>query len=506
MDAMMPIKNGFEACMEIKAMPGGEDVPVLITTALESEKSVELSFKSGAADFVPKPINLSVLRQRVRRLIDKQSVDKHVQKLAYKDSLTGLPNRAAFVEQFQQELEYAERNNARTAVFFVDLDQFKDINDSMGHEAGDILLKAMSGRLTNCIRSGDMLARLGGDEFVVVMSVADGRSAGQVAKSMLAAVQAPFNIAGSEIFAGVSIGVAVYPEDGKTKDDLLKNADTAMYRAKAAGRNTYREYTKEMSEVLEQRLRVETELRKVVTDNELSLYYQPKKDIATGKIIGSEALVRWRHALKGIVSPVEFIPVAEEMGMIQDIGLWVLDTACATAKKWQIQHGYKGTVAVNISAKQMIADDFVSLVAMCLKKNNLNAKYLELEVTESMVLENVDAMLEKLNQITRMGVQISIDDFGTGYSSFSYMKQLPASVLKLDMVFISDIPGNEGDMAVVDGMIVLAHNLGMKVVAEGVERQEQYDFLEDHGCDLVQGYLIDKPLSEALFEEKYVAS
>jgi diguanylate cyclase (GGDEF)-like protein len=504
MDAMMPIKDGFEACSEIKALPGGANVPVLITTALESEKSVDLAFESGAADFVPKPINLSVLRQRVKRLLAKQSADQHVHKLAYKDALTGLPNRTAFVEQFQQELEHAKRSETRVAVFFVDLDRFKDINDSMGHEAGDILLKALSGRLKNCIRSGDMLARIGGDEFVVVLSnVKDDGTPEQVAESMLAALKEPFNLAGNEVFAGVSIGIAMYPDDGLSKDALLKNADTAMYRAKAAGRNTYRAYTQDMSDVLEQRMRVETELRKVLTDNELSLYFQPKQDTLTGQVIGSEALVRWEHRLRGMVSPAEFIPVAEEMGLIKEIGLWVLDTACATTKKWQTENAYYGTVAVNVSAVQMAEENFVSLVSTCLDKYELDPKYLELEVTETMVLDNIDAMLGKLNEIKEMGVSISIDDFGTGYSSFSYIKQLPASTLKLDMEFIKEIPDNKADMAVVDGMIVLAHNLGMKVVAEGVESQEQYDFLAEHKCDLIQGYLINKPLSEDAFIAEY---
>ncbi|MEW4982144.1 MAG: EAL domain-containing protein [Cycloclasticus sp.] len=504
MDAMMPVKNGFEACKEIKGMPGGESVPVLITTALESEKSVDLAFESGAADFVPKPINLSVLRQRVRQLLAKQSADQHVHKLAYKDALTGLPNRTAFVEQFQQELEHAKRNGTRTAIFFIDLDRFKDVNDSLGHEAGDVLLKALSGRLINCIRSGDMLARIGGDEFVVVLSdMADDATPDQVARAMLTALKEPFNIAGNEVFAGVSIGIAMYPDDGLSKDALLKNADTAMYRAKAAGRNTYRTYTQEMSDVLEQRLRVETELRKVLADNELSLYFQPKQDTSTGEVVGSEALVRWQHRLRGMVSPAEFIPVAEEMGLIKEIGLWVLDTACATAKKWQTEHDYYGTVAVNVSAVQMVEENFVTLVGTCLDKYDLDPKYLELEVTETMVLDDIDVMLKKLNEIEQMGVSISIDDFGTGYSSFSYIKQLPASTLKLDMEFIKDIPENEADMAVVDGMIVLAHNLGMKVVAEGVETQEQYDFLAEHKCDLIQGYLINKPLSEDAFIAEY---
>ena len=504
MDAMMPIKDGFEACREIKKLPGGEEVPVLITTALESEKSVDLAFESGAADFVPKPINLSVLRQRVKRLLAKQSADQHVHRLAYKDAVTGLPNRTAFVEQFQQELDHAKRKDSRVALFFIDLDRFKDINDSMGHEAGDILLKALSGRLKNCIRSGDMLARIGGDEFVVVLSdMKDDSTPDQVAKSMLGALKEPFSLAGNEVFAGVSIGIALYPEDGLSKETLLKNADTAMYRAKAAGRNTYRAYTQEMSEIVEQRMRVENELRKVLEENELSLYFQPKQDTASGEIIGSEALVRWEHRLRGTVSPAEFIPIAEEMGLIKEIGLWVLDTACATAKKWQVEDNYYGTVAVNVSAVQMAEENFVTLVGTCLDKYELAPKYLELEVTETMVLNDIDIMLEKINELATMGIKISIDDFGTGYSSFSYIKQLPASTLKLDMEFIKDIPAKKEDMAVVDGMIVLAHNLGMKVVAEGVETKEQYDFLTERHCDFVQGYFINKPLPEPVFIAEY---
>jgi predicted signal transduction protein with EAL and GGDEF domain len=352
-----------------------------------------------------------------------------------------------------------------------------------------------------------MLARLGGDEFVVVLSdMGDDDTPDQVAKSMLASLKEPFNIGGNELFAGVSIGIAMYPQDGLTKDELLKNADTAMYKAKADGRNTYRTYTQNMSEVLEKRMRVEADLRKVLVENELSLYFQPKQDTSLGKVIGSEALVRWEHHIRGTVSPAEFIPVAEEMGLINEIGLWVLDTACSKIKQWQQEYDYQGTIAVNVSAVQMAEDNFVGLVENCLKKYELDPKYLELEVTETMVLENEDVMIEKLKAIKAKGVNISIDDFGTGYSSFNYIKKLPASTLKLDMDFIKDIPENKADMAVVDGMIVLAHNLGMKVVAEGVEKQEQYDFLAEHKCDLIQGYFINKPLSEEVFVKEYMST
>ena len=505
MDAMMPIIDGFEACKQIKALDSAKDVPILITTALENEQSVDLAYQSGAADFIPKPINLSVLRQRVKRLLDKQSADDHVQKLAYVDGLTGLPNRTAFVEQFEQELGHAKRVDSALAIFFIDVDQFKNINDSLGHEAGDVLLKAMAGRLSGCIRSGDVLARLGGDEFIVLLSHIKGnKTAEKVAKSMLHVLKEPFVIGTNEVVVGVSIGISISPDDGVSKDNLLKHADTAMYKAKASGRNTYRFYAKEMSETLEERMLIEADLRKVIGNNELSLYFQPKQETATGLVIGSEALVRWNHAIRGLVSPAEFVPIAEETGMIKEIGQWVLEKACRTLRQWQVDYEYSGTMAVNVSAVQMADENFVSVIEDCLEKNQLDPRYLELEVTETMVLENIDAMLEKMHQIRRMGVSLSIDDFGTGYSSFSYIKQIPAETLKLDMEFIHEIPDNKADMAVVDGMIVLAHNLGMKVVAEGVETKEQYDFLAEHKCDLVQGYLIDKPLEEDVFVQKYV--
>jgi EAL domain-containing protein (putative c-di-GMP-specific phosphodiesterase class I) len=350
-----------------------------------------------------------------------------------------------------------------------------------------------------------MLARLGGDEFVVILSNMDSkRVAEKVATSMLGSLKDPFHIAGNEIFAGVSIGIATYPDDGRTKEDLLKNADTAMYKAKSNGRNNYQFYDQEMSKNLAERMKLESELRKVVEDEELALYYQPKQDTKTGKIVGSEALVRWQHQLHGVVSPDKFIPLAEETGLIKDIGMWVLETACKTLKSWQVHHGYVGTVAVNVSAVQIMDESFVDKVSYCLKKYHLEKGCIELEITESMVLDDVDVMLEKLHQLRRLGISLSIDDFGTGYSSFNYLKQMPVHTLKLDREFIVNIDDDKGDQAVVDGMIVMAHNLGLKVVAEGIETQPQYDFLEKRKCDLIQGYLVSKPLTQEDFENKYV--
>ena len=505
MDALMPVKDGFQACREIKALPNGDKTPVLITTALENEKSVNLAFEAGAADFIPKPINLSVLRQRVRRLLENQASERHVHRLAFNDVLTGLPNRVAFTDQLKQELDHAQRGKTQFAVMFVDLDRFKNINDTLGHDAGDQLLKALTGRLSNCIRSGDMLARLGGDEFIVILSHLDGRGAiERVAQKMLNALKSPFSIAGHELFAGVSIGIAVYPDDGEDKDNLLKNADTAMYKAKASGRNNYQFYTQEMSQILADRMRLESELRKVVQDEDLSLYLQPKYDVQTGQVVGSEALVRWQHQLKGYISPEEFIPISEEMGLIHDIGMWVLKTACEAIKGWQDDHDYQGSVAVNVSAVQLADEHFVANVMACLKETRLDPAFLELEITESIVMEDAQSVIVKLRQLRNMGIHLAIDDFGTGYSSFNYLKQLPVNTLKLDREFISDIPNNKADCAVVDGLITLAHNLDLKVVAEGIEEQEQFEFLKRHGCDIIQGYLISKPMPLGDFEARHV--
>ncbi|MGR9107234.1 MAG: EAL domain-containing protein [Gammaproteobacteria bacterium] len=505
MDAIMPIKDGFQASREIKQLPNGRFTPILIITALEDDESVELAFQAGAADFIPKPINLAVLRQRVKRMLDARQSEERVKQLAYNDALTGLPNRIAFTDRLHQDIAYARRNGNQLAVMFIDIDHFKDVNDNLGHTAGDELLNLLAKRVGRCVRAEDTLARLGGDEFVVVLSCVNGpKGADTAAKHILRTLSAPFYVARKEIYVGASIGISIFPNDGDDSKSLLKNADTAMYRAKAAGRNNYQFYTEEMSVSISERVELESDLRRVVQNDELALYYQPKVDVRTSRVVGAEALVRWKHPRRGFLPPNSFIPFAEESGLIHEIGAWCMLTACKQFKSWQEEKGFMGRVAVNVSVREFMSRSFIENVRDCLRRSGLAGQYLELEITENTVLEYDGESADKLNQLANMGVAVAIDDFGVGYSAFSYLKRLKVHVLKIDRSFVRDVPEDRSGAAVIDGMIQLAHKLNLEVVAEGVEHHAQYDFLKQHDCDLVQGFLIGKPMPSLEFYNKYL--
>lgn len=506
MDAVMPVKDGFEASQEIKRLPNGRLTPILIITALENDESVDRAFSSGAADFIPKPINLAVLRQRVKRVLDARETEERVKQLAYNDGLTGLPNRIAFSDRLLQDIAYARRNNNQLAIMFIDIDHFKDVNDNLGHAAGDELLKFLAERVSGCVRSEDTLARMGGDEFVVVLSSVHGpKGADIAAQNILLALSTPFHIAGKEIYVGASIGISVFPDDGEDREALLKNADTAMYRAKALGRNNYQFYTVEMSTSISERIDLESDLRRVIQNNELILYFQPKIDVRRSEVVGAEALVRWQHPKRGFLLPNCFIPIAEEAGLISQIGHWTMRMACQQFKIWQDENGFMGHVAVNVSAREFMGATFVDDVKACLEITGLEPQYLELEIIENLVLEHGEETVARLNQLSAMGVTVAIDDFGVGYSSFSYLKRLPVQVLKIDRSFVRDVPEDKPGSAVIDGMIQLAHKLKLSVVAEGVENQAQYEFLRLHDCDIVQGYFISKPVPSVDFYDKFVS-
>ncbi len=505
MDALMPVKDGFEASKEIKQLPNGRRTEILIITGLENDESIEMAFKCGATDFIAKPIQLTVLRHRVRRILAARQSDEQVKKLAYIDDLTRLPNRIAFRDRLLQDLAYARRNGNRLAVMFIDIDHFKDVNDNLGHAAGDELLWHLARRVGRCVREEDTLARLGGDEFVVVLSSVSGpKGADTAAQHILKALSAPFYIAKKEIYVGASIGISIFPEDGQDSKSLLKNADTAMYRAKALGRNNYQFYTLEMSASISERINLEADLRRVIQNDELTLYYQPKMDLRTSQIVGAEALVRWKHPYRGFLLPNSFIPFAEETGMINEIGSWCMQTACKQFKSWQDDKGFQGRVAVNISVREFMSASFIEIVRDCLRRTGLSGECLEIEITENTVLEYDTETLDKLNQLANMGVTVAIDDFGVGYSAFSYLKRMKVQVLKIDRSFIRDVPEDRSGAAVIDGMIQLAHKLNLQVVAEGVEYPSQYDFLKQHDCDLVQGYLIGKPMPSLEFYNRYI--
>jgi len=414
--------------------------------------------------------------------------------LAYYDVLTGLPNRNLLNDRLAQAISLSKRTGRCTAVAFIDLDHFKLINDSLGHNAGDHLLKLVSRRLADCLRDGDTIARLGGDEFVMVLpDQIDMDATTQIMQRILASASDPIDSGDREFNTACSIGVALYPQDGQDVETLLKHADAAMYRAKESGRNTFQFYAEEMNAKINERLLIEGKLRRAIERQELFLNYQPQVDLRTGKIIGTEALIRWQNPELGLVSPTRFIPLAEESDLILSIGEWVMRKACAQNKAWHDMGLPAVTISVNVSSQQFRQITLPEITAAALNDARLQSRYLNLELTESVVMKNVTEIIIMMRKFQSMGVELSIDDFGTGYSSLSYLKRFPVSRLKIDKSFVRDIATDPDDAAIAEAVISLGHSLGLKVIAEGVETGEQLAFLRARGCDEVQGYYYSKP-------------
>jgi len=426
---------------------------------------------------------------------ERKQAEAKISQLAYHDVLTGLLNRFSLNSQMEQALAMARRDHRALAVIFLDLDRFKTINDTLGHAVGDELLIIVAHRLRDSVRDSDIVARLGGDEFVVVLTeVEDATAAARLADKILHVLAQPYRIGESELRSAASIGVAFYPNDGEDGETLMKNADTAMYHAKSQGRNNIQFFTKEMNQATLKRLKLDHDLRVAVEDQQFELHYQPQLDSRSGRIVGVEALVRWRHPDDGLISPADFIPVAEETGIILQLGEWVLDEACRQLRAWQDDGIRDVTMAVNLSAHQLNAPVLLTQVAQTLEKHGLKGADLELEITESVAMHDPDASIIKLKALRGLGVRLSIDDFGTGYSSLSYLKLLPINTLKLDQSFVRDIESDSNDVAICTATIALAHNLGLVVVAEGVETEAQRLLLTSHQCDFMQGYLFSRPL------------
>ncbi len=453
------------------------------------------------------PIKANQVIALVRDITERKQAEEQIAYLAYHDSLTGLPNNRLFKDRLTQGIAHAQRNNRKLAVMFLDLDRFKLINDTMGHDVGDKLLQVTSERLTEAIRRTDSVAmhktpvlnrsvaRLGGDEFTILLEDIDStKSVTRIAERMTRLVSKPIILAQQEVYTSTSIGIAIYPDDGDDVDTLLKNADAAMYYAKEQGRNNFQFFTKSMNESSVEQLILENSLRKAITNGELHLYYQPQVSVVSGQLVGMEALIRWDHPEKGFISPGLFIPVAEETGMIMQIGEWVIKEACRQSSEWR-KKGYTPVrVSVNISAKQLKDERLPDIIASNIFDTGLEPKYLGVELTESAIILEPEMALTRLQNIKSLGVKLSLDDFGTGYSSLSYLKRFPIDTLKIDQAFIRDVKVDHEDAALVKAIIAMAHGLGMDVVAEGVELQEQLEFLGANACDTIQGFLFSRPL------------
>jgi len=430
-----------------------------------------------------------------------ENKDVQIDHIAHYDSLTNLPNRMLFLDRLDQELSRAQRDNRMVAVLSLDLDRFKQVNDSFGQPVGDQLLQAVAGRLTSHIRACDTIARIAGDEFaIVVTDLKASHDAGEVAQKILDAfAHNPIQIGDSEIFITLSIGISIYPVDGVNTATLLKNADAALHQAKDEGRNNFQYYAAQMNAAAWQRLRLETELRRALAREEFVLYYQPKVNMETGKIVGMEALLRWQSAERGLVGPSEFIPLLEETSLILPVGEWVLRAACKQARAWQTAVIPDVRIAVNLSTLQFKQPDFAGLVLGILKENDLDPALgtIELELTESLLMNNAAGAVETLIKLHEAGIQFSIDDFGTGYSSLSYLKRFPISSLKIDQSFVRDLACGSEDEAIVAAIIALGHSLGLNVIAEGVETSEQLLQLRKKGCNEIQGFLFSRPVPVA---------
>jgi len=494
LDLSLPDSHGLETFDKVFAH--SPSVPIIVLTGNDDQMLALSAVKTGAQDYLVKgKLDRELLVRAMHYSIERKRYQEQLEHQANYDALTGLPNRNLLHDRLKQAV-FAQRQHRSIAVVFIDLDHFKFINDSLGHSAGDRLLRQMADRLREAVRDGDTVSRLGGDEFILVLN--DQPTEDIVFRGMqriIAKVSEPVVLEGQELTVTCSAGISLYPQDGPDVDTLLKNADAAMYRAKDHGRNNFQFYTAEMNKLVNERLSLEANLRRAVERDELVLHYQPKHDLRTGAIVGVEALLRWSHPEWGLVYPDRFVPLAEETGLIGPIGEWVLRTACAQNRAWQDAGLPPVVMSVNLSPRQFRQDALFKTVARILAETGLQPEFLEMEITESMVMHNMEASIAILKGMRELGVQLSVDDFGTGYSSLAYLKTLPIGILKIDRSFVHDINGRaDGDGLLARAIISLGHSLKLKVIAEGVETESQLEFLKSHECDEAQGYYFSKPV------------
>ena len=493
-DLHLPDSDGIETLRELVA--AAPDVPLVVLSHCDDDPFALELLRHGAQDYLIKgQSDGPLILKTIRYAIERKESDQHFAFLSHYDKLTGLANRELFRDRLHQAMSRAERAGKLVALLFLDLDRFKSVNDTLGHLAGDELLVEVAARLKTCVRKSDTIARLGGDEFTVILEGLDAPvDAEIVCRKIIKSLEAPLLLRNHEIYVTTSIGVTFFPTDDNDLNGLLRNADAAMYRAKEEGRNKFHLFTADLSARAVKRLGIESALRHAVERQEFHLCYQPKVSVHTGEILGAEALLRWENPQHGLVSPVDFIPVAEETGLIVQIGEWVLRRACADIRKWHAAGFDHVSVAVNLSARQFRHGELTDIVRRALKDSGIAPRQLELEITESLLMDDTEASQIALNELKALGTSIYLDDFGTGYSSLAYLKKFPIDGLKIDRSFIRDLPGDPDDEAITQAILALSQALRLNVVAEGVENEAQLDFLRRQGCEVVQGFLFSRPL------------
>ncbi|MBU0485609.1 MAG: EAL domain-containing protein [Proteobacteria bacterium] len=479
--------SGLELLREVILV--GCRKPIILLTG-QADREVDLeAMKAGAADFLSKgQLNAPLLERSIRYSIERSNTEQKLAYMAQYDPLTGLPNRNLFHDRLRHSITLAAREACLVGLLFLDLDRFKIINDTLGHNAGDLLLKGVSDRLSKCVRDCDTVARMGGDEFVVILSaLTDTKSASIIAQRIVDAIRPAFILEGGEVFTAASVGIAFYPFDSEDAESLIKSADAAMYKSKADGGNSYRFYSKAVSDQVEKQMYMESSLHRALEKDEFILYYQPQYSLTDQKIVGVEALLRWAPEGQDLVPPDQFLPLLNETGMINSIGEWVLRTACRQLRQWS-ENGFPDLrMAVNFSTRQLKKLDLADMIARVIAETSVKSENLELELTEDTLMNHFQEHNQMIERIRDIGVTISLDDFGTGYSSLSSLKSYPIDRLKIDQTFVGNIRKGSDDSAICKAIISLAHSLEMKVTAEGVESKEQLAFLQEYGCDEGQG-------------------
>ena len=504
LDAVMPGIDGFTTCKQVKDK-GYTDVPVMMITGLDDDASVERAYDVGAIDFITKPIKWAVLKHRVRSVVATVVAERKVELLAYRDTLTNLPNRLLFADRLEHSIDRAARHRESLALLLVDMDDFKLVNDSFGHDAGDKLIKAVGDLLSRSLRRADTVARLGGDEFAIIVEGIDGTDdAISIADNLSTILEHNVRLDEQETFTGASIGIALYPEDGEDARTLLKNADTALFRAKENGRHCFQFYTPEMSVNAMERLDLENSMRRALDEDQFVVYYQPTIDIHKNEIVGIEALLRWEHPEKGIIKPADFMAIAEECGLIVPIGEKLVRIAAKQIAVWKEEGIDNQNVSINIAPRQFRDMDILALFKEVIHENGLEASNFTIEVTESVLIDNIGEVENVLNTLSGMGMTVALDDFGTGFASLAYLKDFPVDIVKIDRQFIEGTPDSREDTAIVEAIAGLTRGLRLRLLAEGIENDRQLQMLKGLGCQLAQGYYWSKALPPDQYEQFYL--